>query len=450
MKKSINKLFIALLAVVSFTACNDFLEPELTDALDPSAVFETVEDAEKVLFGAYSGMVSSSYILNNARLADNLKIGSGNRGQGVFTHSWQYNSDDDLGWATRWRPIFRANDVIFNLDLITDATDAERNQLRGEALAIRAAAHLDILRMHAARAEDGEGGLGIPYMNTANNPQAEPARSTIGEVYNNIISDFTEALSLVSDTGDASRLNPLAIEALLARTKLERGDWAGAKTHANNVISSASAPSLSGATEYQQMFKEDLTGETLWMITNTGSSFGQSFFEASTGDNFFAPTDDLINSYEASDIRGQIFFLAGPSDYIVNKYPGRTAEGIFGLNDIKYIRMSEVYLIRAEAEYRSSGGGLADLNAVRTARGASTGSESGGALFDAIMLERRKELCYEADRWFQLKRNAIDCVRGSDCNSGACLLPATDHRWLAPIPQSEMNANDNMVQNPGY
>jgi len=400
-------------------------------------------------------MRSSSFIYSNALLADNTRIGAGNRGQGVQVHSWTYTAGQGFGWGTRYGAIYRTNDLIHNIDLVSgDAT--EKNQLVGEAMALRAVAHLDLVRTFGYKYSSGASNLGVPYRSGANNPEAEPARNTLAEVYAGILDDLTKAAELMTDEDaamDLARVNKVAVNALIARTKLEMEDYQGAFDAANTAITDPTAPVLATGSDYTNMFSIDTDGEVLWKLTNVGA-IGQSFYEATTGDNFFAPTDDLVALYEASDIRAGVNFAfnATSGEYIVNKYPGTTGAGgdDFGRNNYKMIRLSEAYLIRAEAAYRINGGGLADLNAVRTARGASTGTEAGQALFDAIITERRKELAFEGDRWFTLKRLGLDVTRGADCNAGNCSLAASDNLWLAPIAQGEMNANANMVQNPGY
>lgn len=455
MKNTFFKSIVALFFVMGLSSCEDFLNPELTDALDPASVFETIEDAEKVLFGGYSAMRSSSFIYSNALLADNTRIGAGNRGQGIQLHSWTFTPNEGFGWG-RYSAIYRTNDLIHNIDLIDGADQTAKNQLVGEALALRAAAHLDLVRTFGYKYSSGTDNLGVPYRSGVNNPEEEPSRNTLAEVYTSIVADLNLAAEYVTDADvamDISRVNDVAINALLARTKLEMADYQGALDAANAVIGDASAPALATGVDYTNMFSIDTDGEVLWKLLNVGA-IGQNFYEATTGDNFFTPTDDLVALYESGDVRAETNFLFNASigEYIVNKYPGTTGAGgdDFGRNTYKMIRLSEVYLIRAEAAYRLNGGGLADLNAVRTARGASTGTEAGQTLFDAIVTERRKELAFEGDRWFTLKRLGLAINRGADCNAGNCSMTANDDRWLAPISQTEINANANMVQNPGY
>ena len=111
--------------------------------------------------------------------------------------------------------------------------------------------------------------------------------------------------------------------------------------------------------------------------------------------------------------------------------------------------------MEANAMLGNDGPAMDDLNDLRAARivGYVDENLTGNALMDAIAVERRKELAFEGHRWFDLKRKNLPIVRGADCVSGpavTCSLDANDFRIVTPIPQSEVFANDNITQNPGY
>jgi hypothetical protein len=135
---------------------------------------------------------------------------------------------------------------------------------------------------------------------------------------------------------------------------------------------------------------------------------------------------------------------------VVSKYIGKEGR-TDGIVDFKAFRTGEMYLIRAEA-YSLTGDdilALADLNTLRTTRNAAAGGESGAALLGAIFTERRKELFMEGHRFFDLKRTTRTINRTTNCQN-FCTLAPNAREWNMPIPQSEMDANTSMVQNPGY
>ena len=125
------------------------------------------------------------------------------------------------------------------------------------------------------------------------------------------------------------------------------------------------------------------------------------------------------------------------------------------------MRIEEAYLNKAEAEYRFSGAGLTSLDAVRSQRYSSfvSGGETGAALLDAILLERRLEFAFEMDRFYTMKRLGLSVNRsatdghyadGTGTVAEALTLAAGDFRWQFPIPQNAIDLNPNMQQNPGY
>lgn len=142
-------------------------------------------------------------------------------------------------------------------------------------------------------------------------------------------------------------------------------------------------------------------------------------------------------------------FLAGDfAPYRMEKYPN-----LNGFNNVKVMRLTEVYLIRAEARAESGNeaGAQQDLDMVRQ-RALSTApnnSDTGQALKDAIFLERRLELCFEGQRLWDLMRKNLDIVR-NNCTSATCLIPYGSDSVILPIPQVETDVNPNIAQNPGY
>jgi hypothetical protein len=167
-----------------------------------------------------------------------------------------------------------------------------------------------------------------------------------------------------------------------------------------------------------------------------------------------------------TDIRKAAYFRTSAyngNDYNhIIKYERRLT-GNPAIVDIKVLRLEEVYLNMAEAQYRINGGGLASLDAVRSQRYSAfvSTNETGAALLSAILLERRLELAFEMDRFFTLKRLGSSMVRnavegdyanggGTKVETSALTIPAGNFKWQLPIPQSERDLNSNLQQNPGY
>ena len=115
-----------------------------------------------------------------------------------------------------------------------------------------------------------------------------------------------------------------------------------------------------------------------------------------------------------------------------------------------------MYLIRAEAKAETGDltGAAADLNTLRAARinnYTNATFATKGDVIDAIMLERFKELPYEGHRFFDAKRRNLPITRlAVDAQGTALTLPAGNFRFILPIPNTEIQANPLITQNPGY
>jgi hypothetical protein len=133
--------------------------------------------------------------------------------------------------------------------------------------------------------------------------------------------------------------------------------------------------------------------------------------------------------------------------YRSNKWLG--TKGDF-LENLPIIRAAELYLIRAEARFRTgdAAGSRSDLNALRTNRGLGSvdAGLAGDDLFAQILKERRLEFALEGHRWFDLKRNGLTITKHGNFEP----VPYSDYRLLAPLPQDQIQLNELLVDNPGY
>ena len=195
---------------------------------------------------------------------------------------------------------------------------------------------------------------------------------------------------------------------------------------------------------------------------------GTSANASNIGTITWRPSSALLNSYDqVNDIRYGAYFFEEPllkasssraiAAILINKYAGTT----YGtptelLADGKVFRTGEMYLIRAEARAETNDltGAAADLNALRAARinnYTNASFSSKGDLITAIMNERFKELPFEGHRFFDAKRRNLPIIRlAADAQNNKITLESGNFRFLLPIPNSEIQANPLMVQNPGY
>ena len=199
-----------------------------------------------------------------------------------------------------------------------------------------------------------------------------------------------------------------------------------------------------------------------------GVTPGVVYYQTVTGGirSEYVAQKNVADLFGATDIRKSAYFTTsaynGQTYNHVKKYEKRLT-GNPAIVDIKVIRLEEVYLNMAEAQYRLNGGGLAHLDAVRSQRYLPfvAGTETGAALLNAILLERRLELAFEMDRFFTLKRLGLAMTRnavegdyanglGTKVEATALTIPAGNYKWQLPIPQFQRDLNSNLEQNPGY
>ncbi|QCK14117.1 RagB/SusD family nutrient uptake outer membrane protein [Mangrovivirga cuniculi] len=470
------KIFALMLFGASIISCSDVLDIEPVNSIPQSRAFESLDDIEQGIIGAY-GIINEQILIGvSSRASDDTRLSPENRGQGVQIHSWTYvstNTEMENIWLNTYSTIAQINRVLNGLNNLVNGgviSESEASAPRGELLALRAFMHFELFR---AAGDYTSGGTAIPYITLQDldgngvpdglETFGQPVRQSTSDFYNLLFADIDDAKSLVPASfglDNTSRMNYYAIRALEARAGLYAQDYNRAISGATDVID---AVALADSTEYRAIWTDEGNTEVLFELARvSGDGRIGTLWQDTNGDVFFAPSDEVISIYDPiNDVRYPSFILIdGDRDgepELVNKYPGKPA--LDKLNDIKIFRVSEMYLIRAEAYARSSTPDIAaansDLQDIKDARLTNyipSDINDVNALLDEILLERRKELAFEGHRFFDLKRFgfAIDRLP-TDCElSSACELPAGNFRFNLPIPQSEIFANDNMVQNDGY
>lgn len=461
-------------------ACDNFLDVEPpSGTIIEENVFENFSDVQAALFGAYRFSTYNWFtIAFNAWSADNVQRSRDNGGIGTQFFNWSYNSSSaieiEIIFQRGYDCILAVNKLLENIDLVEDGTEEQRNLVKAQAYALRGMAHFDLARLYGAKynAATASSDLAIPYLTESTNASSQPSRNTIQEVFDLAIDDLETADGLFTDyaISNTTLLSKVAVDAILQRIYLYKKDWDKVITIGERIRDN-SGLALSNGQAYRNMFNTaEADGEFIFRV---GLPAGVNFsipvipgtenmgdiFAFGTAVNNYIPNEAFKNSFAADDIRPGVLFTVlnnAPTldkDF-VSKYFG---VGNSGTTDQPVVRLSEVYLSLAEAYFENNRFDDArnSLDDVRSARiaGYSSVGESGNALRDAIREERRKELAYEGHRFFDLARWNLPVERGQSCTdlaTGQCSLAANNFKFVLPIPQHEMNANPNMVQNSGY
>jgi hypothetical protein len=458
-------IIIAAMGLLMLGGCEDFLEVTPKASLDSATAISNVNDAQVALNGVYDGLQSSDYYGRNFVVipdaaGDDIKLSPSNSGR--FLYALQWNTVESTGdiagfWNRAYITINRANNILDNIGGMTDGTDAQRNQIKGEALFLRALSHFDLVRFFAQQYNytTDQSHLGVPYMETS--VISQPARNTVAEVYTKIVQDLTDAISLMTIApANAYSVSSWSAKALLSRVYLYMEDWVNASTLAQDVIDNSGKVLVPNA-NYLAMWSSENSTESLFELrftetdNNATNQLGYIYQHQGYGDLW--PTDDVLDMYVAGDVRNGWFYVNSGTVY-TSKFIGKNASKPGQEVNTPILRLSEVYLIAAEAYAERSMWVEAQnmLNAIvqRANPAAAAIALTGDALKDRIKLERRKELLYEGHRLFDIARWKQDLVRGADCTLNVCSVTYPDDRFAFPIPKREMDANPNMEQNPGY
>lgn len=473
MKQTINVFLITVaMSIFLLSGCSKgFLDKKPNDAVAISDATSTESGLQDLVTGIYAKMRSSSLFgedlpITGDVMADNAFIEIKNSGRYLPQYNYSITVADGVAsdvWTAAYNAILEAN-------LVINATTTGSNvaSLKAQAYGLRALLYFKLVNVYARPYTDNPDGLGVPLILTYN-PGLLPKRNTVKEVYNQIISDYKAGFAKAPDYTSSVILSKYAIEALMAKAYLYMGDNVDAKAAAVDVINNSGFTLVTPAnyTAYWN-FSGRRTDkvETLFeidedAINNNGFDDVAGLYNNGYQDLYCSV--QLYNLYSPTDVRTSVLIpsttKSGSPAIIVNKFPNAQNSD---RDNLKVIRLAEVYLIAAEA---SLPGNEADarkyLNLLMQQRDPSfAGYTSTGAnLLNDIVQERRKELAFEGDRLWDLNRLKRDIVRSQNAgaipagqNNSMLTIPYSDYRRILPIPQSETQVNPNLAaqQNPGY
>lgn len=464
LRNSKYKLLLVVVLFATLSSCKKtFFELLPPTSLTPEQALASEADLQVALRGAYAGMRGVDFygrtlpIIGDV-MADNAYQSAINTNRYTFFNTYQYVVTDGNAagiWNTAYSVILRTNNIINS----TIASNANVDQYKGEAYAIRALAYFNLVRYFARPYTDSPDALGVPIVKEYN-PDAKPARSKVSEVYALIIDDLNKAYTMMTKYTNSSQFSKYAAKGLQAKVYLTMGDKANAKTAALDVINNGGFSSLTTSNHAgywsNSVIRTDKV-ETLLEISS--DAVGNLSFDAlsylySQAGNYgdILCSDDLYNLFEAGDVRRALYptgTRAGVPSVFVNKYPVITGD----LSDTKVLRLSEMYLIAAEASLPTNEvDALTYVNYITSRRGANPIISTGAQLLEDILTERRKELAFEGDRYLDIQRLKRDVTRGTNYPTAARSIVYSNFRRILPIPQAETDANTNIrpQQNPGY
>ncbi|MEQ6120549.1 RagB/SusD family nutrient uptake outer membrane protein [Reichenbachiella sp. MALMAid0571] len=463
-RKIINSMLI--IGVLS-TSCTDELDQSPITEKDASNFFSTEVEIESAIMGVYAslqagglygldliaaGEVSSDITFEEVPTNDDGRFGQLDNfttfpGNSVVANIWQHS----------YVTIQRANLVLNRIDDISFNDSDVKNHRIGETRFVRALMYFNLVRLYGD----------VPLVTretidpTSYFGQGRTAKS---EVYTQIESDLTSAISLLPDVNGAGRPGKGTAQALLGKVYLTLGQYGNAATELQKVVDSgnyslvADVNSIFGIANennsevlFAVEFKEELNGNSEG--SNAFSQFSPAGATANAkGHNI--PTMDFYESYNASDLRKSAYFKeTGTGVPYTNKWSVNSGNSNDGGSDFIVIRYSDVVLMLAEALNETDATGAIDLlNSIRNRAGLSnTTAVSKSEIREAIASERKFELINEGQRWFDLVRAnmAISIMNAYFASIGMNITIGEDN-LLLPVPQSQIDADPALKQNPGY
>jgi tetratricopeptide (TPR) repeat protein len=452
MKKNKYIYTTALAALLSLGACNKGLDIKPVESIDQQLAIKTSDDVQSTLVGAYNrlgdaDLYGGRIFIEPDLLASQDVINWNGTYQDMtqFVNQQITNNNgfvEDL-WLGAYNAINQTNNVLANLDKATD--DDERGRWEGEAKFMRGLIYFDLVRLYGKSWNDGSPttNLGVPIVLTPTvtiDESSKVPRATVKAVYDQAISDLTTAENLLPEENNFYA-NKYSAAGILARLYLQQGNYAKARDEANIVISSGQfALNDKYENEFPSTSKThfDNTVEDVFavQVTQQLGFNGMNEFYASSGNGGrgdIRVKDSFIEGFEPGDVRGEFYTVTS-----VN----RTQKFNNQYGNVHVIRLAELYLIRAESNFRlgttTGATPLTDVNTIRT-RAKATPLTT--VTIGDILAERVYELAFEGGFFLHDAKRLKQDVN---------LLPYNSPKLVFPIPLREINANSNLTQNEGY
>lgn len=509
--KTLYKSLALTVAVIGLSSCvNEWLDLDPSTGAPSSSAIVTYNDAKTAMYGMYDGLQGNStyteyYAARMFYYGDVRGDDMQARTQGMRSSScyeMRYGEDDAPSiWNVPYNVIRRANRIIEAVDngAIADKDDyeAEVNSIYAQAKVVRALVHFDLVKIYGMPyTADNGASLGIPIVTTPLTIDALEGRKTVAEVYTQVVKDLTDAIDMnalpVSTKPGENQgyIDQWAAKALLSRIYLYMNNDKGAFDMAEDVIKN-SPYQLWAMNQYAAAWdKSDAnhTSEMIFELINSGSDdwadregIGYLYNEDGYADAICTKSFVDMLSQDANDVRinvilpvqmkqnedgtpSDMYKTYGDNRIFIDKFP-MGSEGDMRLQNLPILRLSEMYLNAAEAAMKLGNTSdaayyLNELIQNRTTTSSQQVTASNVSL-ERILLERRKELVGEGQRFFDAMRNNETIVRYEDennkgwhysLNADSRKFDRTYFRALLPIPVSEVNANSVLreQQNPGY
>jgi tetratricopeptide (TPR) repeat protein len=430
--------------LVAAAGCDSTLTTEPVDRVPAEQSIVDAATARAALVGAYDALQALSYYGRTFLFLSDLSADNAEH-VGTFQYLGQVDRNqlqaDNTAVTNVWIAIYdavaRVNLILQKVPNVTGLTDAQKNQILGEAHFLRALHYHNLVKYW--------GDVPMP-LEPLDSPAeaAKLARTLKAQVYTQILSDLTQAEQVMTTAKQARQASLGAVRALRTRVLLYMENYQGALDAANTV----QAMSYALAPQFQNLFTAEGTDtpEDVFRVSFTATEFNEmGYYYLFDGRWEIAPTADLYAAFTATDLRRPLTVGKDGSDYEGTKFPTT-----IGAEDLHVIRFAEVLLIKAEALARLNRlpEAVTEYNKIRVRAGLTphvlgTNVTTQTEVLNAISNERRLELALEGDRW-------PDLIRTGRAMTVLGLPANRSFQLLYPIPSRELIVSSGLTQNPGY
>ena len=494
--KTIIRLSNILLCGLLLSCSSDFLNMKPANSTAAEDAITNLKEARTAMNGVYRQFTSSNYYGNlftmysEYRGAD-MVVPMNGRGDGAlfqFSHNPDANTYFSTYWAHMYWTLAQINNVIANIEsgkvVVEPSEEIDINDIKGQALALRAMVHFDLVRLYGyPYMKDQGASWGAVIVTELVPASAKLQRSTVAQTYTQVEADLNAATPLLKKTKTNGRINYWGAKALLARVSLYKGDFAGAYTHASEVINSGLYSLYETEAQWSDSWRSSFGTESIFEFVvrasendpGTGSirrylmpGYNNGLGALYASDPFLAllgqDPDDFRWTMMDLDELGIVATDVADPDYNRRgwcvKYEMPTGSASMTAHGLPVIRLSEIYLIGAEAALKKSGPDLANaaswLNAIRKrAPNLPLAQASDSDLENKILDERSKELLCEGHRFFDLMRLGKTITYQQTLavippGGRGSTVTWDFHKIVLPIDIAEKRVNPDIYQNAGY
>ncbi|MCJ7934361.1 MAG: RagB/SusD family nutrient uptake outer membrane protein [Chryseobacterium sp.] len=414
--KNLKYLSFAFIAAWSLTSCESELATAPTDQANDLEVFKTAESAETVINGTWARFNDDGTTYANIGYSTVLRASDAMGSDvAVLTNKYGFSSTyafTEMVNNTASRPLFiwsmlystinNMNNVIARIDG-TDGSQEKKNQVKGQAKALRAFCYLNIASFYQFSYLKDKTALTAPiYTEPSTISTAGKKRASLEEIYTLVKSDLVDADHLLKDytRNNKDKINRSVVNGILARTYLNTGEWSKAAAAAKVA---REGYSLMAPEKYKDGFNDINNAEWIWGHGQTqeqsGASYAFHYLDVSSSGSYyysFMADPYFKDLFDSNDVRSQLFSWDGLKgrEGLLRYAKFKFKTGLIA--DIVYMRAAEMYLIEAEAEARNGNVSQAVtvLNQLKSARMANvySGSLAQSEVVKEVLIERRKEL----------------------------------------------------------